>query len=738
MPYRHLIVFGLLGLLTSSCRTERTKLHAPERHKVMPMARRVRAQSLGAMAECALYTAEMLSRSGVAYHPTAQRDVARRSRGAAVVPEALSPTEFVWMIYRRCGLPIGERPMTTREWVSEAGAYPDALIRLPVDTQQSALRPGDILVYEPDDPGDAPKSESADLRPGHIVVLVSPKEKLIVGAHEHISTRAGVEFGVSYRTVRGSLRAWTDGQPLRAIYRVRSDRPLPASQARDVHIVFGAGSPISVDEESTIRLPIRLTGSASSVVALYAVELPTGAVFDAERREIRWTPDFTKGPARYAVEVAAKLDTGRLVHGHAFINVRDSVQPPDPVVVSSVDLGRVTRHEVRQTSDGFLDGPSRIGQVYQATVITPNRASDGSMRVKVGLHGLSGKPCRKGQRDRISVCPHDPLNSYWYGYRAAGDSVATNFTERRVIHLLDWVLRTFDQADPERVTIIGGSMGGAGAATIGLHYWDHFAAIETDWGESIPRLHRRVRIRTLSKLWGPPPPVTSTSTRSPWTSLDVTAQLARRPEKRSVYVSAHFGTHDPIIHFSTLVEPSPVSHRSLVQTLQQLRIPHFITWDAGGHGTNDPKRPRGWWRRLNPLRTSSLFARNQPVVAFSASSLDDPPSRPDGQPGAPYGVINRCLRWEPQRVVDAELRFAIEVRLSESCPSPAVTADVTPRRFMRFRPIPGERVHVRLSDTERVVEASRDGTITIPAVKISKMPVRLVGTRHSWRSSTLD
>jgi hypothetical protein len=140
--------------------------------------------------------------------------------------------------------------------------------------------------------------------------------------------------------------------------------------------------------------------------------------------------------------------------------------------------------------------------------------------VVVRLHGVGNWPPSPQQAsNHFLIEPSDPHLTYWWGYSerlpqaSALEGAVPPYTARRVLALLEWVLRTWPGADPARVFVEGDSMGGAGSLTLGLLYARHFT----------PRTRRRWHARTGPGGWRSSPacgacPRRSFRTRTAWAS----------------------------------------------------------------------------------------------------------------------------------------------------------------------------------------------------------------------------
>ncbi len=521
--------------------------------------------------------------------------------------------------------------------------------------------------------------------------------------------------------------------------------------------------------------PVEFT--VDSDVRVFALGLPPGSEFKEGR--FRWVPDFIQGGSEYAVTFIAP-SADRLNRASTRIRVHDRIRPPSPRVVARIDRGDYYELTIRQRTDRFLDSPRKAGREFQAKVVVPKAAGVSILRpVQLDLHGFYGRPLPKPAEGHIRIYPHDPENTYWWGYartRARPKTttgVVPNYSQRRALHLMSWALETIPQADAEAVYVSGESMGGAGALALGLLYAHHFAGVESEQGQTIARNHRPRRIEQLSMLWGAPAdglldgdPLNPMSV---WDRLDMVRALFEDPAARNQFIYSRHSKDDPVIHFGAVLQASPASGVSFYQALQQLRVGHYVVWDEGGHGIPDPALGERWWddgwdRYYGP---ETYLRRNLAFPAFSASSADDDPGDGQARDERPWdpergyggdwrvpgdtgwtgdiaGAWNRYLRWNSRTIVDQWDRFEVSLRAVDGPPGPPppvpafssvrdglarslpVRVDVTPRRTQAFRCRPGERIYWSFGGQEGEIFADETGAVTVSQLNLTSEYQRLV------------
>ncbi|WAS98260.1 alpha/beta hydrolase family protein [Nannocystis punicea] len=593
---------------------------------------------------------------------------------------------------------------------------------------------------------------------------------------------AGVELPTTFVS-GGELHA-RSGPRKRGDYPVlvrRGDedsRPLTLAVDRSAPRIL-VPAEVSVDEDTEVGLFIDVVDVADpKALRVHLLGLPPGATWDEPTRRFLFTPDFTQGGDSWTVTVLAHDGESRVETTFAVV-VRDTIQPPWPEVVDTefLDGSGYVRYTLSQKTDDYLDSPGYAGREFVAKVMVPLDVPPEGVAVRVGLHGFAtANPGGTGSSAEIRISPHDPDNTYWWGYATSLPDVepvaggaAPDYTMRRVLHLVEYVLRHYPEADPQRVHVYGSSMGGAGAMLLGLLRGRHFAYVDARLGQAIARNHRPGRITQLSGWWGAPElDLDGGGGLSAWDHMDLTRALAESNEARDQFLFLKHGKDDPTIHFGATVLPSPRTGESFYQALQSRGVGHFAVWDEGGHGVADPVLGDSWWSgSWAPINgDEATLRRDRAFPAFSRSSLDDDPGvgvgngKQDwsanagfagevavpgdtGWDGAIAGALGRFLRWDGDSVVDTvdRLQFALRVHAGDGADPPApgypsegdrvmaelpAYVDVTPRRTQAFRCRPGERIAWSFGKQHGEVVAGPDGSVTIPALPLTDTWTRLV------------
>ncbi len=576
--------------------------------------------------------------------------------------------------------------------------------------------------------------------------------------------------------------------PLAALWLIVATLPLVLALAPAAPTGAGTAAPVlpcptaTVEERALLQVDVadllgdeRFRADPAQGRRVFVERLPPGARWDEASGRIEFLPTFIQGGRTWRSRVTAGSGDGRRT-AELCIEVIDSVAPPPPRIVATESRGDHDLLRVSQVTDDFLDSRGHAGRTFEAVVAVPYRLEGWSVPVRVDLHGFSTPRPPEGTPGHFAIYPHDPDNTYWWGYSAAlpgGPPDACDvpdYTLRRVLHLLAWVLDRYPAADEDRVYVTGNSMGGAGAATLGLRYARHFAFALERRGQLVPRNHRPSRIAQLEGHWGRAPEAAPEGCLSPWDDGDLTALLRDSDEARDQLLFLYHGKDDATVHFGALVDPSPLTGLSMVHSLRQLRVGHRVVWDESGHASPDPRLGRSWWSSgWHPARDpESAVRRDLAFPAFTGGSLDGdigdhrgnglrqrapeaalagqvPVAGDTGWSGDVAGVWNRYLRWRSAGIVDTPDRLEIPLRVhaGEGEPPPApgypptgdrleaplpATVDVTPRRVQAFHLLPGERVHWTCGDQAGVTIATDDATVTIEGLALD----------GAWRTLRLE
>ncbi|RZO59366.1 MAG: hypothetical protein EVA89_16360 [Sandaracinaceae bacterium] len=504
-------------------------------------------------------------------------------------------------------------------------------------------------------------------------------------------------------------------------------------------------------EAATVVIPAR------AGARVFVEGAPPGTVFDEPSRTLALFPDFTQsGTYPITVDVLDERGEGAETASATFtLTVRDTITPPDPVIVGEEALWGATLYSLELTTDDFLDPPGLAGRTFEARVVVPDAATaEAPLPLSIGLHGSGGSVgTGGGSRERFGIGPSEPYVSWWTGQHSdlpdepGADATVANNSQRRILHLLDWVTRTFEGVDRERVSVSGSSMGGSGAVFFAIRYGYHLSHLQSLLGMTSALVSGRED--SFQSHWGARElELPDDRGMSVWERYDLSRALAETPWLRDVHFTTDSGVRDGLVTFHHVSTPSPLTDEAWADAAQRLHVGHRIVWDQRGHQTNEAGFRARWY---GALPDASTLRRDRPFPAFTRSSLDQAPPRWDEAEGAftggdPRGMRNRYLAWVTADVVDERDRLELPLFVRTDPPAMTVadgypevghgytgalpvTVDVTPRRVRRFRCLPGETLRWRFGEQSGAVIADDEGAVTVPGLALGAEPVTLVLTR---------
>ncbi|MCX7591977.1 MAG: hypothetical protein N2255_10165, partial [Kiritimatiellae bacterium] len=264
------------------------------------------------------------------------------------------------------------------------------------------------------------------------------------------------------------------------------------------------------------------------------------------------------------------------------------------------------------------------------------------------------------------------LETYWFGYACVPawanhkEPRAYNFTERRMLWIIDWVIHNYG-ADPERVTCSGGSMGAWGTMTFAFRHPEIFAAVYPNRPRMIQKgLPSLVPLKKGERI------MLDDGTTDYFERMDM-VRFAREHHEDLPFVGWCCGRRDGFATFQEQVE--------MVRALTESHHGFAFAWNNGDHSSGSEPM-----RLIMKYYPPSLFARNKSYPAFGRSSLDNNMGNGDPTDGEMEGGINLGFAWE--NVVDEPEQWSVTI--SNELARQEATVDVTPRRCQKFKPKPDE------------------------------------------------
>lgn len=278
----------------------------------------------------------------------------------------------------------------------------------------------------------------------------------------------------------------------------------------------------------------------------------------------------------YAVTVERDGTEDRSAPMAAEAAVEESVQPPGAVLQQKLDdryylYAMFCDYEV-WNPDGVEDNWEGYAHVFHVRAPAAGVRNTGEpYPVAVKLHAYTAwdgwNLAYAWPETHVNLAMIDYHLTWWFGYNDnlpavdPGSKVpppgkVVNFTERRVLQATRWLASNPKnlplRVDPERICLLGGSMGGTGTHTIGSRNGDLFAAAFADegiWNWALgPRWNNWHD--NVSRVYGPFERNDPTLEGIPvYDALNQTKQAAEHPERELPFFDIGQGMLDYVIPF---------------------------------------------------------------------------------------------------------------------------------------------------------------------------------------------
>ena len=310
------------------------------------------------------------------------------------------------------------------------------------------------------------------------------------------------------------------------------------------------------------------------------------------------------------------------------------------------------------------------------------------------------------------------IHSFWFGYSdrifdpaQMPEGACANFTEQRLLRIIDWVKRTYG-TDPNRTYSTGGSMGGCGTMSFAFRRPEIFAAVSADvpivtYGKG-PVGDSSFRVEAYTGPLDAPYGDGTLHER-----LDA-EHLARTSGDDLPFLVISVGRKDTSIPWG--------KNPPFFRAMQEARQGMIAAWNEGTHGDVQKLLPPDVRERMS-FEWLHRFALNKSYLALSNASADGDPGQGPVDSGDPVGYMNRGLDW--QVTDDTPERYLATVSWALDAAALPVTVDVTPRRVQGMDWHPGDRVHLRAVDEQtgltvddRTVTVDATGLLTAPSLQI--------------------
>lgn len=409
--------------------------------------------------------------------------------------------------------------------------------------------------------------------------------------------------------------------------------------------------------------------------------------------------------------------------------------PPEPVLQKSDGDGELWAHWVTNYPTPYQGALSLWPSHGFNFRFEPGTAS-GVRGLCVRLHA-AGQQYGQGWPQRFEV-PQDvdilalsdlqnfTSYSFWFGAHEdlpgtpGADARVSNYTQRRVLWTLDWIQARLGAAsDPERVYVVGGSMGAIGGMYLLNEAPERFAGAFLRNGLYDLRATDYRNPPAFTALFGAfkrnLPTLDGLPILTRTNALDMSRlDLARDwPLVRTIN-----GRNDETVGWSSAVE--------LMDGLAEDLRPAVHYWDEREH------TPIGYWRDLERtlLKRTFQLRRDRPIVRFTQCSFDQDPGDGTRTAGDAIGSINSAVEFDPASATASadELLYDVYLRSAgvlDDAPAASGRAALTPRRTGPFQLVPGALVHYELREQgvlvdEHVLAADALGRVQTPSVPLSR------------------
>jgi hypothetical protein len=490
-----------------------------------------------------------------------------------------------------------------------------------------------------------------------------------------------------------------------------------------------------------------VTTAHAAETAYYAV---TAVVDGVERRTVMPGDTATVDAVEERVEAPAPV---RQNDGIDYVHWTDSAGTPLYPAMSSVPGVPYNFRVHLPAGDRPPGGAPVIGLLHGAfhQFDTPDSsrgekldAPDRMDAIRVALDA----PLLRGRIQGLEAAVAAYPPGGWYGYnrhygtnKPLEEGTIEEYHVRRVLWTLDWIVRAHG-GDPDRLTLAGGSMGGAGVLVIGLLHPDRFAALHAH----IPLLS------SGGPRWRRSAPAGSRPRLAETLPFEPAEYIAAHPELELPFIMCTAGRTDHIVGWPDKL--------ALARAARETRTGFVLYWDVRGHGSSK-EFPATWGRLDEQGRAThrlTSFNRKHSYPALADVTADDDPGtvdlavHPSERPpldapgvGDLVGTINGSVEWDRATIEDAPTSYDITLRLLPYACAETAIATVTPRRLQAFRPAPGATVVARVValDTgqallETQVAADSRGRVTVTRVSITCAGTRLSLTLAGSHWGTVD
>jgi pimeloyl-ACP methyl ester carboxylesterase len=311
-----------------------------------------------------------------------------------------------------------------------------------------------------------------------------------------------------------------------------------------------------------------------------------------------------------------------------------------------------------------------------------------------------------------------------YNFPRANGGLVSDFTEQRVMYVLDWADREIPH-DPNRVYAMGVSMGGSFAFFMAWHHPDKIAGTLS----IVPKICMGYRPdcfiglrESFDRMWGSPDlDLPSTAGLRVFQWMDGREQARIERHRGSAPMVGFCGINDNVTGW-----PEKIAY---FQAMQAQNAGGAWFWDEREH-YDAPDQTE--WAPMAVSRQVYKYRLNQSYPAFTNCSTNS--TFGDGNPATadPIGQINGMVDWDETATSESQLRWEVTLKTRSVTTRdgiigapPALTVDVTPRRLQSF--IVAEHVQYRYEVRRKTDGAliqsgtatpDQDAVLTLPQIRV--------------------
>jgi hypothetical protein len=338
------------------------------------------------------------------------------------------------------------------------------------------------------------------------------------------------------------------------------------------------------------------------------------------------------GRAFYAVTMERGGQEDRSALAATSAPVEESVQPPGAVLQRKLGdryylYAFFCDYDV-WNPDGIEDNWEGYAHIFRVRAPAAGAKGTGEpYPVAVRLHAYSAwkdwniEYCWPATHVNIRLL--DYHLTWWFGYnehlpkleaggKAPPAGKVVNFTEQRVLQVARWLAagpHNFPfKIDAERLCVLGGSMGGTGAHTIGTRNGALFAAAFADegiWNWALSKPWNNWAENVVPKF-GPRERNDPLPDGTPvYDALNQTKQAAEHPERELPFMDIGQGIIDYVIPFHDVTE--------YWKALEQGKHAYAATWEMAGHSP---------WAGPASAMDYRLIRRDEVLPAFANASCN--------------------------------------------------------------------------------------------------------------------